>query len=60
MTSAAIKQGRDASGHHGEGYWTVIFAAVLLGVVGIFDSFRLRHPACKLRLDVSVTGRCQP
>jgi hypothetical protein len=35
MTSATIRQARGAS--HGEGYWMIVFAAVLLGVVGIFN-----------------------
>ena len=35
MTSATIRQTRDAS--RGEGYWMIVFAATLLGVVGIFN-----------------------
>jgi hypothetical protein len=35
MTSATIRQARGAS--HGEGHWTIVFAATLLGVVGIFN-----------------------
>ena len=35
MTSATIRQSRGAS--HGEGYGMIVFAAVLLGVVGIFN-----------------------
>ena len=35
MTPATIRQARGAS--HGEGLWMIVFAAVLLGVVGIFN-----------------------
>jgi hypothetical protein len=35
MTSATIRQARSAS--HGEGYWMIVFAGALLGVVGIFN-----------------------
>ena len=35
MTSATMRQARDAS--HGEGYWMIVFAAMLLGLVGIFN-----------------------
>ena len=35
MTSATIRQGRGA--RHGEGLWMVVFAAVLLVVVGFFN-----------------------
>ena len=35
MTSATIRQARSAS--HGEGYWTIVFAAALLVTVGIFN-----------------------
>ena len=35
MTSATIRRARDAS--HGEGYWMIVFAAMLLGLVGIFN-----------------------
>jgi len=35
MTSATIRQTRDAS--RGDGYWMIVFAATLLGVVGIFN-----------------------
>jgi hypothetical protein len=35
MTSATIRQTRDAS--RGEGYWMIVFAATLLGVVGVFN-----------------------
>ena len=37
MTSATIRSARGASGRHGEGYWAIIFAALLLGVVGILN-----------------------
>jgi hypothetical protein len=35
MTSATIRQARGAS--HGESYWMIVFAAVLLLVVGLFN-----------------------
>ena len=35
MTSATIRPARGA--RHGEGLWMIVFAAVLLGVVGIFN-----------------------
>jgi len=35
MTSATMRQARDAS--HGEGYWMIVFAGMLLGLVGIFN-----------------------
>ena len=35
MTSATIRQARGAS--RGEGYWMIVFSAVLLGVVGFFN-----------------------
>jgi hypothetical protein len=35
MTSATIRPGRTA--RHDEGYWMVVFAAALLGIVGIFN-----------------------
>ena len=35
MTSATVRQARGAG--RGEGYWMVVFAASLLGVVGIFN-----------------------
>ena len=35
MTSATVRQARGAG--RGEGYWMVVFAATLLGVVGIFN-----------------------
>jgi hypothetical protein len=37
MTSAAIEPARSAGGRHGEGYWFVIFASVLLAVAGFFN-----------------------
>ena len=37
MTSATIKPAWSAGGRHGEGQWMIIFAAVLLAVVGIFN-----------------------
>jgi hypothetical protein len=37
MTSAAIKLARSAGGRRGEGLWMIIFAAVLLVVVGFFN-----------------------
>ncbi len=37
MTSATIKPARSAGGRHGEGYWMIIFAGVLLAVVGFFN-----------------------
>ena len=37
MTSATIKPARSASGRHGEGQWMIIFAGVLLAVVGFFN-----------------------
>jgi len=37
MTSATIKPARSAGGRHGEGQWMIIFAAVLLAVVGFFN-----------------------
>jgi hypothetical protein len=35
MTSATVRQARGA--HRGEGYWMIVFAAALLGTVGIFN-----------------------
>jgi len=35
MTSATVRHARDA--RRGEGYWMVVFAAVLLGMLGIFN-----------------------
>ena len=35
MTSATVRHARDAS--RGEGYWMVVFAAVLLGMLGLFN-----------------------
>ena len=37
MTSATIKPARSAGGRQGEGEWMIIFAAVLLAVVGVFN-----------------------
>jgi hypothetical protein len=37
MTSAAVRQTRGASGRHGEGLWTIVFAATLLAIVGFFN-----------------------
>lgn len=37
MTSATIKPARSAGGRRGEGHWFVIFASVLLAVVGFFN-----------------------
>ena len=37
MTPATIKPARSAGGRHGEGQWMIIFAAVLLAVVGFFN-----------------------
>jgi hypothetical protein len=37
MTSAAVRQARGAGGRHGEGLWTVVFAASLLAIVGFFN-----------------------
>ncbi len=37
MTSATLRRARGASGHYGEGLWTIVFAAVLLAVVGFFN-----------------------
>jgi hypothetical protein len=35
MTSATVRQARGA--RRGEGYWMIVFAAALLGTVGIFN-----------------------
>jgi len=35
MTSATVRHARDTS--RGEGYWMVVFAAVLLGMLGVFN-----------------------
>jgi hypothetical protein len=35
MTSATVRHARDA--RRGEGYWMVVFAAVLLGMLGLFN-----------------------
>ena len=35
MTSATVRQAREAG--RGEGYWMVVFAAVLLGMLGVFN-----------------------
>ena len=35
MTSATVRHARDTRG--GEGYWMVVFAAVLLGMLGLFN-----------------------
>ena len=35
MTSATMRQAREAG--RGEGYWMVVFAAVLLGMLGVFN-----------------------
>jgi hypothetical protein len=37
MTSAAIREARGRGGHAAEGYWMIVFAGALLGVVGIFN-----------------------
>lgn len=37
MTSATIKPARGARGRHGEGHGLIIFASVLLLVVGFFN-----------------------
>jgi uncharacterized membrane protein HdeD (DUF308 family) len=35
MTSATVRHARDA--RRGEGYWMIVFAAVLLGIAGLFN-----------------------
>ncbi len=37
MTSATTRQARGTSGRSGEGYWMIVFAAVLLGLIGFFN-----------------------
>ncbi|MGE5285875.1 MAG: hypothetical protein ACM3ML_01470 [Micromonosporaceae bacterium] len=37
MTSATVKPGRGAGGRHAEGHGLIIFASVLLAVVGFFN-----------------------
>jgi hypothetical protein len=35
MTSATVRHAKDA--RRGEGYWMIVFAAVLLGIAGLFN-----------------------